>query len=61
MRFVVLGRANKTCVYDINVLKNLAFRCIHFRKYDDSVRKLKIEKKIKCSKSVSKRISSFHV
>ena len=40
------GRANKKCINDINVLINRALRCIHYMKYDDSVRKLKTEKKI---------------
>ena len=34
------GRANKKCITDIN----RALRCIHYKKYDDSVRKLKTEK-----------------
>ena len=34
------GRANKKCINDINVLINRALRCIHYKKYDDSVRKL---------------------
>ena len=38
------GRANKKCITDINVLINRALRCIHYKKYDDSVRKLKTEK-----------------
>ena len=43
------GRANKKCINDINVLINRAIRCIHYMKYDDSVKKLKTEKKnIKC-------------
>ena len=41
------GRANKKCMYDINVLINRALRYIHYKKFDDSVRKL-ATKKIKC-------------
>ena len=39
------GRANKKCINGINVLINRAIRCIHYMKYDDSVKKLKTEKK----------------
>ena len=39
------GRANIKLINDINVLINRAFRCLHYKKYDDSVRKLKNEKK----------------
>ena len=39
------GRANKECINDINVLINRAFRCIHYKKYDVSVRELKTQKK----------------
>merc|ERR1712240_245682 len=40
------GRANKKCINDINILINRAIICIHCMKYDDSVKKLKTEKKI---------------
>ena len=40
------GRVNKKCINDINVLINRELRCIHYMKYDDSVRKLKTEKNI---------------
>ena len=39
-------RANKKCINDINVLINRALRCLHYKKYGDSVSKLKTEKKI---------------
>ena len=39
------GRVNKKCINDINVLINRAFRCIHYKKYDASVRELKTQKK----------------
>ena len=39
------GGANKKCINDINVLINRALRCIHFKKYNDSVRELKTQKK----------------
>ena len=45
-RLLCWGRANKKCINDINVLINRALRCIHYKKYDDSVRELKSQKKI---------------
>ena len=41
-------RVNKKYINDINVLINGEFWCIHYKKYDDSVRKLEIEKNIEC-------------
>ena len=41
-----LRRANKKCINNINVPINRALRCIHYKKYDDSVRELKTQKKI---------------
>ena len=38
------GRAYKKCINDINVLINRALICIHYKKYDDSVRELKTQK-----------------
>ena len=38
-------KLQKTCINDINVLINRAIRCRHYMKYDDSVKKLKTEKK----------------
>ena len=35
----------KKCINNINVLINRAIWCIHYMKYDDSVKKLKTEKK----------------
>ena len=35
----------KKCINDIDVLINKALWCIHYKKYDYSVRKLKAEKK----------------
>ena len=32
------GIANRKCINDINVLINRVLRCIHYKKYDDSVR-----------------------
>ena len=47
VRYVLLcwERANRNCINDTNVLVNRALRCIHYKKHDDSVRKLKTEKK----------------
>ena len=40
------GRTNKTKTNEINVLINKAIRCIHFKKYNESVSNLKITKKV---------------
>ena len=40
------GEEHKKCVNYINVLIIRALRCIHYKKYDDSVRELKTQKKI---------------
>ena len=40
------GRTNKTKVNEINVLINKALRCIHYKKYNESVSNLKITKKV---------------
>ena len=49
VRYGLFIWANKKCMNDINVLKNRALRGIHYKKYDDRVRKLKTEKiKNKC-------------
>ena len=43
------GSANKKYINDINVTINRALRCIHYKKYDDSLRELKTQKKdIRC-------------
>ena len=42
----MLGSANKKCINDTNVLINRALRCIHYKKYDDSVTESKTQKKI---------------
>ena len=39
-------RANKKRINDINVLINRALRCIHYKKYDDGVTKIKTKKVI---------------
>ena len=46
------GRANKKFINDINILINRELRCIHFKKYDDSLRELKTQKKILDVKSL---------
>ena len=47
-----VGRANKKFINDINILINRALICIHFNKYDDSLRELKSQKKILDVKSL---------
>ena len=37
--------AGEQQIKNINVLINRALRCIHYKKYDDSVRELKTQKK----------------
>ena len=46
------GRTNKQNLNDINVLMNKALRCIHHKKYDESVRKIRLEKKLLNVKSM---------
>ena len=56
------GRENKKCINDFNVLINRALRYIHYKKYDDSVRKIKnSEKNIRCWKFVSIWTRSVYV
>ena len=40
----MLERENKKSINDINGLINRALRCIHYKKYDDSVKDLKTQK-----------------
>ena len=40
------GRTNKTRINEVNVLINKALKCIHCKIYDESVRNLKITKRI---------------
>ena len=50
LRFGLLcqGTANKKSITDINGMINRALRCIHYMKYDDSVKELKTKKRIIC-------------
>ena len=43
--FCCAGEQQKKIINDINVLIKRALRCIHYRNYDDRVRKLKTENK----------------
>ena len=40
------GRTNKTRINEVNILIDKALRCFHYKTYDESVRKLKITKRI---------------
>ena len=46
--FLFWVRTNYTKINEVNVLINIATRCIHFKRYNESVGSLKTTKIIKC-------------